>query len=259
MARSSTRRGSSIARDSGSGNSDGLVTAVADLRGQIPPMTVEEIAAIAGGQVKVTIPPPNMKAALIAIVGTAPYVQHKFSAKARAQMEETQRAGPRSRSRKVRQARDFEADWLAAQHVSEAGWHGIPTGAWRNAMISACRLVGFVMTKAKLSLFVDADGYDQEDGITPLTRLDGELVPFARTKPLPVRNETGVADLRIRPMWRDWRAVVPVRWDGDQFNEADVVNLFARAGKQVGIGEGRPDSPQSNGMGWGLFDIEGAL
>jgi len=35
-----------------------------------------------------------------------------------------------------------------------------------------------------------------------------------------------------------------------------LTNLLARAGLQVGIGEGRPDSKNSAGMGWGLFQIE---
>ena len=37
--------------------------------------------------------------------------------------------------------------------------------------------------------------------------------------------------------------------------EEDVVNLMARVGMQVGIGEGRPDSKASAGLGNGLFQI----
>jgi len=33
------------------------------------------------------------------------------------------------------------------------------------------------------------------------------------------------------------------------------VNLIARAGEQVGIGEGRPYSKQSNGLGYGIFKV----
>jgi hypothetical protein len=45
------------------------------------------------------------------------------------------------------------------------------------------------------------------------------------------------------------------RYDADQFTASDVVNLIARAGMQVGICEGRPDSSNSTGMGWGTFEI----
>jgi hypothetical protein len=70
-----------------------------------------------------------------------------------------------------------------------------------------------------------------------------------------VRNKSGVADLRVRPMWREWHVRLTVRYDADQFTESDVVNLFHRAGLQVGIGEGRPFSKESNGLGYGTFTL----
>ncbi|MFW6342879.1 MAG: hypothetical protein ACOC00_07655 [Halothiobacillaceae bacterium] len=164
---------------------------------------------------------------------------------------ETQAAGSTAKSKKKREARDFEADFHAAQHISEEGWVGIPAPAFRAALISACRLVGFQMTKAKLSIFVVADGIDADDG-TPLVKLDA---PPPEMHEGMVRNATGVADIRVRPMWRTWGANVRLRWDADQFTLSDIVNLMDRAGLQVGIGEGRPDSSKSAGMGWGQFEV----
>ena len=135
--------------------------------------------------------------------------------------------------------------------MSTEGWRGIPAGAFRQAMISACRLVGFKMTLAKLSVFVHADGFDRIDGI-PLIKIDGEP---ERTD-MAVRNATGVADIRVRPMWREWGANVRVKYDADQFTIQDVTNLMQRVGMQVGIGEGRPDSRDSAGLGWGTFRLE---
>ena len=73
---------------------------------------------------------------------------------------------------------------------------------------------------------------------------------------MAVRNATGVCDIRIRPMWDEWNAVVRIRFDADIFSLTDVTNLLMRVGEQVGLCEGRPDSKQSAGMGWGLFKIE---
>jgi len=71
-----------------------------------------------------------------------------------------------------------------------------------------------------------------------------------------VRNATGVADIRARPMWDPgWQAQVQVQFDEDQFKIQDVYNLFSRVGLQVGIGEGRNDSKNSAGMGWGSFRL----
>ena len=128
---------------------------------------------------------------------------------------------------------------------------GIPAPAFRNAMIDACRLVGFKMTYAKLSIFVRADGFDVDDG-TPLVRIrKGEPEKHEAF----VRLASGVTTVVHRPMWREWELQVRVRWDADQFSVTDVSNLLQRAGQQVGIGEGRYSSPQSNGLGWGVFGV----
>lgn len=222
-----------------------------DLRGQIPPMTPEEVTVATTPVQKVVISPPRLLTAAVHIRGISPYVQHAFSQKAQAQMEETQRAGTQARSRRNRAARDFEAGYEAAHHRSTEGWLGIPAPAFRNAMIDSCRLVGFKMTHAKLTIFVQADGFDANDG-TPLVRITAGTPEIHKGWG---RNANGGADLRWRPMWREWEAVPLVRWDADQFSSSDVINLMARAGLQVGLGEGRPNSPNSNGLGWGLFEI----
>ena len=184
------------------------------------------------------------------IKGTAPYVQARFSGKAMQAMMSKMAAGSVAAGKKVRNPRDFDEDYRNAMHMSTEGWHGIPASAFRQAMISACRLVGFKMTLAKLSVFVVADGFDAVDGI-PLIKLQGkpERVDMA------VRNQTGVADIRVRPMWREWTSLVKVRYDADQFSSTDVANLMNRVGMQVGIGEGRPDSRESAGLGWGTFSL----
>jgi len=224
---------------------------------KIPAMSKAEMDAVRKAkeaepkQEIVRVARPKLRTAPVQIVGISPYVQHAFSEKQRKQMEATQAAGQQSRGKKVREPKDFDAVYEAAKHVAQDGWLGIPAPAFRNAMISACRLVGIVMTRAKLSVFIEADGIDKNDG-TPLVRIVGE----PRIHQASVRNETGVADVRWRPMWEQWSATVNVQWDEDQFSATDIFNLMLRAGMQVGIGEGRPDSPNSNGLGWGRFEVK---
>jgi len=191
-----------------------------------------------------------MQFARFKLKGTAPLVQARFSAKAMQAMMSKMAAGSTANKSRAKPARDFDDDYRQAMHISTQGWCGVPAGAFRQAMISACRLVGFKMTLAKLSLFVIADGIDKVDGI-PLVKFEGtpERVDMA------VRNATGVADIRVRPMWREWTMSLTIRYDGDQFTAQDVTNLLSRVGMQVGIGEGRPDSRESAGLGWGTFEI----
>lgn len=199
---------------------------------------------------QVVINPPNIQTAVFKIVGTAPMVQARFAKKAMDQMAGKMMAGSTAKGKKVRSARDFEDDYRQAMHISSEGFQGIPASAFRQGMISACRLVNYKMTLAKLSVFVEADGIDRVDGIH-LVKFEG-IPEMCR---MPVRNATGVADIRVRPMWREWSAEVRIKFDGDQFTIGDVTNLLHRVGMQVGIGEGRHDSRESAGLGWGTFKI----
>lgn len=207
----------------------------------------------------VTITAPNFKTVEIVIRGTAPYVQLAFGKKARLMMREKQAAGSTSKKGGKREAKDFEANFKEAQHRSTGGWCGIPASALRNALVDSCVVVGFHKTKAKKAVFVEADGFDAVEG-TPLIRLyapgKGPKLLDAKPKHVEhtVRNATGVADIRVRAMFEQWQAKVRVRFDADMFTPADIANLMLRAGMQVGIGEGRADSPNSCGMGWGHFE-----
>lgn len=203
-------------------------------------------------EVQVSIKPPNLQTITVRIEGKTPLLQHRFSKKGEIMLK--QAAGSAGKAKKSREARDFEQDFRDAQHISTDGWNGIPAPALRAAMISACRVAGYQMTKAKLSVFVEQDGTCAVDG-TPLVRLIAGAPEMVTHH---VRNETGVVDIRSRPLWREWAADVRLTFDADQFTMTDVMNLLARAGLQVGIGEGRPDSKKSAGMGYGLFTIQAA-
>jgi len=211
--------------------------------------TSKQSAATASPEQRITIAAPDIRVAEFRIVGSAPYVQNRFWNKG-AMIAAQQEGG--TNKKKARAPKDFEALFENAKHKAPEGWCGIPAASFRAAMISACRLVGFQMTRAKLSLFVLADGLD-EDG-SPIVKIEG--TPEQHTA--HVRNETGVVDIRSRPMWREWACNLRVRYDADQFTATDVANLLMRAGMQVGVGEGRPDSKKSlTGMGWGTFSIDG--
>jgi hypothetical protein len=200
---------------------------------------------------KLIISAPKFKIVVLEIEGTSPYLQNRFSKKAMDEMRDKMEAGSTSQSKKKREARDFDSDFKEAMHISESGWHGIPAAAFRNAAIKACATVNFHMTKARMSIFVEADGFDKIDG-SPLVQLIGD---YPEKSEMLVRIQKTV-DIRVRPMWRKWSAMLRVRYDEDQFKMEDVVNLFMRAGMQVGVGEGRPGGTNTAGMGYGLFQIK---
>ena len=201
---------------------------------------------------EIKISAPNIREAKFLIRGTAPLVVHKFSAKAKAMIRQKKEAGSLANKGKSKSAKDFEEVFQGARHISTEGWDGIPAAAFRAGIISACRLVGFKMTLAKLSIFVAADGFDKTEG-TPLVRILSPAEP-ERNESM-VRLATGVCDISVRPMWRYWGAELRIQYDADQFTADDVRNLLARVGAQVGVCEGRPDSKSSAGCGWGTFEL----
>lgn len=211
----------------------------------------ESVADMAPRKVELKITQPRISAIRFKIVGTAPYMQSRFTKRAMDKMMATQKAGSQARGKKVRDARDFDKDYKEAMYQSAEGWCGIPAGAFRTAMIDVCRLVGFKMTLAKLSVFVVPDGFDKANK-KPLVKIHG--TPEMDISGM--RNDNGGLDLRARPMWPKWSAEVVVEHDEDQFSAEDVTNLMLRVGQQCGIGEGRHNSRMSTGIGFGTFKVD---
>ena len=208
---------------------------------------------------QVVISPPNFQSAKIRIKGApySSYVSNAFSQKAIEEMMRKQLEGSRAKKGEKRQPKNFDAVYRGGLHIAQqrkgdkGGWYGIPASGIRNALVSACSISGFFMTKGKKCLFVEAEGFDTVTG-QPLVRLYGE--PTRRD--LPVTLASGTTDILPRPMFDEWYATPIITWDADMFSANDVLNLMARAGRQIGIGAGRPDSKNSTGMGWGTFIVE---
>ena len=202
----------------------------------------------------VSIKAPNIRVLAVEIRGTAPYVQLAFPQKVIEIMRAKMEQGSSAKKGKAREPRDFAEDFKQALHLDVTdGWNGIPAPAFRNAMISACGIVGFKMTLAKKAIFILQDGFSVHED-KPLVKIKGKPEMVVHH----VRNATGVADLRVRGKFWPWGAMLNVQYDADLFTATDIVNLIHRVGIQVGVGEGRPDSKSSAGMGWGTFEIVNA-
>jgi hypothetical protein len=199
----------------------------------------------------ITIKAPRFCEATFHCVGAAPLVIHRFSSKTKTQLTQKMEQGKAAASKKNRDPKATDDLFNESRYRHKSGWDGVHATAFRNAMISACRLVGFKMTLAKMSVFVLQDGWDEQEPQIPLCRIYGEAVKQEDM----ARVETGQVYVTVRAAYHDWLVKLHLRWDGDQFTLGDVTNLLSRVGMQVGIGEGRPDSKNSAGMGWGLFTV----
>lgn len=200
----------------------------------------------------VRIKPPNFNRLPVSIVGASQLVVCAFSEKAREDLAAIVTRGPSARSTtKTRTPRDFKADYEGARHIAVEGWDGIVFTSLRNAMITAAGTSAYTAAKVKSSIFILPQGVDRVDGV-PLVRIHGKPQAFNMPGRLP---KTGAFHIITRPRWLKWGIEFEIEFDADWFKPVDVLNLLDRAGKTVGIGEGRYGSKTSNGLGWGCFRI----
>lgn len=203
----------------------------------------------------IVIPVPQLSSITFDVIGTAPYVPCRFTEDAVAAMVKKQMEGDKPGKKIVRKPKDFDRLYDQGFRTSTEGWHGIHAGAFRKAMIDACRLTDMKMVQAKMTVFVQADGFDVADGM-PLVKIrTGKPERFQRVG----WNANGTPDIRMGPRWVDWSVKLRLRWSASQFQIEDIYNLVNLAGDHVGIGSGRPLSKNGTGCGWGTFKIKGGL
>lgn len=186
------------------------------------------------------------------IAGTAPLLQHRMPPEVMEKLKADGAAGATKVKRKA-PARDYESEYNALMHITSDGRCGHPASAFRNALIRAGQGEGLVMSELKSVLFIVADALSENGN--PLVLVKG--TPEAREDVIPGNGGAGKAVFIVRPMWREWRMVLRVRFDASRISAESVAALVQRAGETIGIGCGRPQSSNSNGIGMGTWTIEG--
>lgn len=180
------------------------------------------------------------------IVGVTPVIPHKWSEKSKRMMrEKQQQVGGTVRQK--REAKDPEEEAESALYKLPDGRPGIPSVAYKAAMVEACRFFeGLAMTEAKRLLFVEGDGPDQLVPIIYHDRVLREDTP---------RNQTGVADLRYRYAFYPWSAKLRIRFPRRVISATSVIALLDAGGRN-GVCDWRPGSPKSNTGTYGQFRVQ---
>lgn len=180
----------------------------------------------------VEIPGINVQQLEIVIVGDSSLIMHKWSEKAKGQMRDKQM----KKANTAKQAKDPEAEFKASLHnMPENGSYGFPCGGFKRAAVSACRTVdGLNMTLARNAFHVNGD----------LALIEGDGPTMREDM---VRLSRGVADIRYRGEFKNWRTTLSISYNADVLSPAQIVNLFNLAGFGVGIGEWRPATDGTHG------------
>lgn len=193
-----------------------------------------------------TVPALQAGKARIEVVGTTNLLVHRFSEKARKQIEDKQQ----KEAKAGRDKRDPDAEFYAAMYIISgnpkkkrpAAVHGIPAAGFKKAMVRAGKGAGCVMTDLMCAFHVVGDSG------TDLVRLEFEEV---RRHDGTVRLPNKSADMRYRPEYVGWRVWLNVSYNYRLISLQQLVNLCKLAGFGVGICEWRPEK----GGQFGMYEI----
>lgn len=178
----------------------------------------------------------NLSTITFRVVGVSPLIMHAWSEKAKREMLEKQM----KKAKTAKPAKDPQDDYEQAFYRNEKGEPAFPTIAFKQAAVSAGGRFsdGLKMTELRGAFFV----------IGELVKIDG--VPNMRED--MVRVGMGTADIRYRPEFKKWSAVLTIKYNADKISAEQIINLFNLAGFGVGVGEWRPERDGQ----YGMFHVE---
>lgn len=181
--------------------------------------------------VAIELPPLDLRIIEIKVIGDSPLICHAWSTKAKEMMLNKQMGKAQHKKDK----KDPEQDYADSLYHLPDGKFGFPAVGFKSAAVSACRFAeGVKMTEARGAFHVL--GEMVEINGTPSPRED------------MVRVGMGTADIRFRGEFKEWSAVLRVRFNAASLSIAQITNLFNTAGFGVGVGEWRPEKDGSYGM-----------
>lgn len=181
--------------------------------------------------VSIALPSLMIKTMELTLIGDAPLISHRWSEKAKQQMRDKQ--GKKAQMKK--EAKNPEELFRESLWLHPDGGYGLPSLMFKMAAVNACGHVsGITKTMARGAFHVAGE----------LIKVEGE----PRMREDFVRNQTGVADIRYRGEFPEWRATLRVRFNSNVISEEQIANLFNTAGFACGVGDWRPERDGSFGM-----------
>ena len=179
---------------------------------------------------QITIPGLKREMLIFTIVGDTDLVINKWSEKAKKEMldKQQQKAGHKKGKRNPHEEYR-SAMYIISDKNEKKERHGIKSIALKNCAVRAATDAGLNMTDMRRAFFVL-----------------GEFVEIIFPKETPEMREDnvrlrGTSDLRYRPGYWPWEAVLKIEYNANVISAEQIINLFQLGGFGVGIGEWRPE------------------
>jgi hypothetical protein len=175
---------------------------------------------------------------VIWVVGLSPFISNKMNAKVVAMILR----GHMQLPPEPRKAKDPFSDFLACIHYTPDGTEGIPGGAFKAAMVGACRQFGRKVNMTAIKQFFHI--------LPDVVRVYGDV---PRVCQHVVRNDDGTMDIRFRALFFRWMCGIPIEYDSELISVETMLALLQRAGFGVGVGDWRPGAPHAANGRCGRF------
>lgn len=176
---------------------------------------------------------------LVPIIGTAPLIVHNFSEKSKRQMLEAQQGKKSPKEIRDPQAEYEAAFYRIADENNGPDRYGFPVTAFKAATVGAARFYGKDVKMTELRQFLFMHGILTKADPQQLVEINGE--PEMREDIVRLGGMSRSADLRYRPMFPTWSAVLKVTFVSSALSESSVLSLIDAGGLGIGVGEWRPE------------------
>ncbi len=181
----------------------------------------------------------------ITVNGITPLIVHRFSEKAKKQIEDKQQ----KKAKEARVARDPQAEYLSSFYVirGEPGTprcqYGIPAIWFKQAAIYACTYLDLTKVAARGAFHI----LGESNGLIPLkfksVRMREDYVTIGQ----------GTRDIRYRGEFSEWSCKLRIRYNGAAFSAEQIINLVNMGGFCSGLGEMRPSQQCSDQ--YGMYEV----
>lgn len=175
----------------------------------------------------------------VPIEGTSPLIVHNFSEKSKRQMLEAQQG-----RKKLKEIRDPQAEYEAAFYrindpITGEQRYGFPVTAFKAATTGAARFYDKSVSMTALRQFLFMRGVLTDGDPQQLVEIVGE--PRMREDVVRLGGPSRSADLRYRPEFPQWSAVLEVTFVTSSISLGSVLSLIDAGGLGIGVGEWRPE------------------
>lgn len=167
----------------------------------------------------------------VPIVGTSPLIMHCWSEKAKRMMLDNMQG-----RKSPKEPKNPEVDYESSFYRRDDGGYGFPALAFKAATVEASRFYGKSVTLVGLRQTLFFSGEYSKTAKMQLSPLTGD--PIMREDVVTV-GMSG-RDLRYRPEFTEWSALLTVTYVTSALTRESVLSLIDAGGMGTGVGEWRP-------------------